>query len=86
MGRQGRDSHVEYANGTESTRVPLSHVALHGRLHGIRKFSDEWNGPCRAGEMLLLVPVHGLFEDEEGGDEGDGGVKPSCLVGGEGEK
>lgn len=79
---QGRDSHVEDTNGTKSTRVPLSHVALHSGLHGICKFSDDWNGPCRAGEMPFLVPVHGLLEDKEGGDDGEGGVKPSNLVGG----
>ena len=80
MQMQGRDLHVEYANGTKSPRIPLSHVALHGGFHRIGEFPDDWNGPCRAGEMLFLVPVHGLLEDEEGGDNGEGGVKPSYLV------
>lgn len=82
MQKQGRDLHVEYANGTKSSRVPLSHVALHSGFHRIGKFSDDWNGPCRAWEMFFLVPVHRLLEDEKGGDDGKGGVKPSCLVGG----
>ena len=75
------DPHIEYTNGTKSTRVPLSHVALHGGFHGIREFTDEWNGPCRAREMFFLVPVHGLLEDKEGDDEGEGGVEPSCAAG-----
>lgn len=86
MEPQGRDSHVEYANGAKSTRVPLSHVALHGRLHGIRELPDDRNSPCRAGEMFLLVPVHGLLEDEKGGHESEGGEEPGGLAGGEEEK
>lgn len=77
-----RDSHVEYANNTKSPRVPLSHVAFHGGFHRISEFSNDWDGPWGAGEMLFLVPVHGLLEDEECGDDSEGGVKPSCLVGG----
>lgn len=86
MQKQGRDSHVEYANGTKSPRVPLGHVAFHSGFHRIGKFSDDWNGPCRAWEMLFLVPVHRLLEDEESSDDGEGSVKPSCLVGGREEK
>ena len=36
--------------------------------------------------MLFLVPVHGLLEDKEGGDDGNGGVEPSSLVGSRGEE
>lgn len=67
-------SHVEDADRAEGTRVPLFFVALHGRRHGISEFSDERNSPFGAWEMTLLVTIDGLFEDEEGSDEGGSGT------------
>ena len=79
-------SHVEDTDGGERTRVPLLHVALHRWLHRVGELANDGDGPFVTGKMGLLVAIHGLLEDEEGGNNGDGGPKPCCCLWGYGEE
>lgn len=70
--------HVEDTDGTQGTRLPLLHVAFHGRLHRVCKLADDGDGPGRPGQVTFLVSIDGLLEDEQGGDYSERGVKPCC--------
>jgi hypothetical protein len=69
--------HIKDADGTEIPETPLLYVTLHGGMEGIGEFTDDGDGPRRTGQMTLFVSVHGLLEDEQGDDDGEGRVKPS---------
>ena len=68
--------HVEDANGTESTRVPLFLVVFEGGVQRICELANDGDSPGSTGEMTLLVAIDSLLEGEEGEDDGGGGVEP----------
>ena len=70
------DVHVKHANSAQVTGIPLTHVILHGWLDRIREFADNRDSPRGTGQMTFLVSVDGLFEGEEGEQDGESCVQP----------
>ncbi len=56
-----RNSHVENANGTQFSTVPLSLVILQTRIQGVGEFTDDRNGPFVSRKMGFLYSVDDLW-------------------------
>lgn len=70
------NGHVKHADGAQITSIPLTHVTLHGRFERISEFTDNRDSPSGTGQMAFLVSIYGLFEGQQGEQDGEGRVQP----------
>lgn len=64
MHGRSRDSLVEDRDCRQGVR-PGQMIFFHSRVDGVCKASDDGDGPCRSGQMLLLHTVRDLLQSQQ---------------------